>query len=156
MGQIATLYQVSNVSISRKKLQVIIFLKNRNNTSSSLLLAVGQRRLVWEVVVHPLVDLVQDQHLRPRVLQQLHLVVHLEKRGEDDMNLHSHSSNSTTVNLMSPLRFVIVDSNIAASRSVYPKVKVATDTKILYLQTRYKTKLGCFFLALADTKIRYH
>ena len=47
----------------------------------ALLLAVGQRRLVWEVVVHPLVDLVQYQHLRPRVLQQLHLVVHL-KEGE--------------------------------------------------------------------------
>jgi hypothetical protein len=35
-------------------------------------------RLVRQVVVHPLVDLVQDQHLRPRVLQQRHLVVHLE------------------------------------------------------------------------------
>ena len=80
MGQIATLYPVFNVSVSRKKLQVIIFLKNRNNTSSSLLLAVGQRRLVWEVVVHPLVDLVQYQHLRPRVLQQLHLVVHLKEK----------------------------------------------------------------------------
>ena len=84
MGQIATLYPVSNVSISRKKLQVIIFLKNRNNTSSSLLLAVGQRRLVWEVVVHPLVDLVQDQHLRPRVLQQLHLVINLQQKKEEN------------------------------------------------------------------------
>ena len=44
----------------------------------ALLLAVGQRRLVGKVVVHALVDLVEDQHLRPRVLQQLHLVVHLK------------------------------------------------------------------------------
>jgi hypothetical protein len=27
--------------------------------------------------VHPLVDVVQDQHVRPRMLQKLHLVVNL-------------------------------------------------------------------------------
>ena len=49
------------------------------NIDRCILLSVGERRLVGEVVVHPLVDLVQDQHLRPRVLQQLHLVVHLQQ-----------------------------------------------------------------------------
>ena len=33
------------------------------------LLTVGKRRLVRQVVVHPLVDLVENQHLGPRVLQ---------------------------------------------------------------------------------------
>lgn len=42
------------------------------------LLSVVKRCLVRQVVVHPLVDLVQDQHLRPRVLQQRHLVVNLK------------------------------------------------------------------------------
>lgn len=41
------------------------------------LLAVGQRRLVREVVVHTLVHVVQHQHVGPTVLQQLHLIVHL-------------------------------------------------------------------------------
>lgn len=42
-------------------------------------LAVVQRGLVGQPVVHALVQVVQDQHVRPRVLQQLHLVVHLQQ-----------------------------------------------------------------------------
>ncbi len=42
------------------------------------LLSVGQRRLVGQVVVHALVNLVQNQHLGPGILQQFHLVVHLQ------------------------------------------------------------------------------
>jgi hypothetical protein len=42
------------------------------------LLTVVKRRLVRQVIVHPLVDLVENQHLRPRVLQQSHLVVNLK------------------------------------------------------------------------------
>jgi len=42
------------------------------------LLSVGQGGLVRQVVVHALVHVVQHQHVRPRVLQQLHLVVHLD------------------------------------------------------------------------------
>lgn len=40
-------------------------------------LAVGQPRVVGQVVVHPLVDVVQEQHVRPGMLEQVHLVVHL-------------------------------------------------------------------------------
>lgn len=41
------------------------------------LLTVVQHYLIGQVVVHVLVDVVQHQHIRPRVLQQFHLVVNL-------------------------------------------------------------------------------
>jgi hypothetical protein len=40
-------------------------------------LAVGQLHVVGQIVVHPLVDMVEQQDVRPRVLQQIHLVVDL-------------------------------------------------------------------------------
>jgi len=42
------------------------------------LLSVGQCGLVGKLVVHPLMDLVHYQHLGPRVLQQPHLIIHLQ------------------------------------------------------------------------------
>lgn len=43
------------------------------------LLSVVKGGLVRQAVVHPLVQVIQYQHVRPRVLQQLHLVVNLKQ-----------------------------------------------------------------------------
>lgn len=40
-------------------------------------LAVGEPRVVGQIVVHPLVDVIEEQHVGPGMLEQVHLVVHL-------------------------------------------------------------------------------
>lgn len=44
-------------------------------------LAIVQGGLVGQVVVYPLVQMIENEHVRPGVLQQFHLVIHLDGHG---------------------------------------------------------------------------
>lgn len=40
-------------------------------------LPIGQLHIVGQIVVHPLMDVIQEQNVRPGVLQQIHLIIDL-------------------------------------------------------------------------------